>query len=234
MESALVMNSLAGLVPLERYIEAPTLPTAESSTSGSSRSHNHCFSDEDLTNYPWLAQYVQPSQAARMSSGAQEAQSRQLPAEPATEVQDVLAEAVERLKAKRLARSVDAPDDTLHYVITVRGGRWTQYFRSVPADSVMVQAKSKQALDFSQKFGLTKIATFSFALYGEHGADRLAQLWANRMHQLLQSALENPDIAQVSDLPVQILEPEWVASFLSANADNARLLKRAAEIRSIG
>ena len=158
----------------------------------------------------------------------------QLPAEPSAEVQDVLAEAVERLKAKRLARSVDAPDDTDHYVIKVRGGRWTQFFRSVPADSVMVQAKSQQALAFSQKFGLSKMATFSFALYGEHGADRLAQLWAHRMQMLMESALEHPHLEQISALPVENVEPEWVVAFLAANAENARLLKRVAEIRSIG
>ena len=232
MDAGLVLNTLADLVPFERYVLNPLPQTAEPSTGRTSA--KHCFSEEDLTNYPWLQQYAQRGHTGATSSMPHDAQPRQLPEDPDADVQDLLAEAVERLKAKRWARSVDAPEDSEHYVIKVRGGRWTQFFRSVPADSVMALAKSAEALDFSHKFSLSKMATFAFGVYGEHGADRLAQLWVSRMQQLMIASLEHPDVRMLSDLGVQVVEPEWVAGFVEANAENSRLLRRVAEIRAIG
>ena len=63
---------------------------------------------------------------------------RQLLASPDAKVQDVLAEAAESLKVKRWARSVHTLG-TQHYVIKVRGSRWTQSF---------LQATSGQGLEF--------------------------------------------------------------------------------------
>ena len=81
-----------------------------------------------------------------------------------------------------MLESDEKQSDATDFVVDFRGGKYTQSQKGVVIDSVRARAVGSAAMGWCGKFGLSKSATFSLAMYGEPEATLLAFECARRLH----------------------------------------------------
>ena len=148
---------------------------------------------DDVAKFPWLSKYTNTTvttktRPRRSVAGAVEVEDDE-PLSP-----DAVNKAFATLQEKRAEWSFEKGDETEHFRTVVRGGAWTQAHRQVAVDSIAAQAASSAAKAFCVQFGLPKLASYSYAKFGERVAKVLAQGWVHKMTFLHTVFLEADDV----------------------------------------
>lgn len=132
--------------------------------------------------YPWLEEFIpQPKRPHRPKQGdsAPASSSGQNPSDPLPE--DALSGVWLELDQKRQQWAVETADLGDDFTSVLRGGPWTQSHLGMATDRCSAQAKSGTPSRWCEMYGLNKIASFSFSVYGEVGAAILSAEWCKRM-----------------------------------------------------
>jgi hypothetical protein len=139
--------------------------------------------EDIMDDYPWLREYLRPQPGVIIPPGAAGdtggGSSRQnIPVDLCPEELDSVWEVVEAKRREWVAADSESGDD---FVMQVRGGPWTLLNKGTATDRIVSQAKKGLAPTWCSKYGLNKLASFSFSKYGERGASQLARQWCSRM-----------------------------------------------------
>ena len=216
-----------------------TMPkTAKNQSSYEPKEHKHRkrTAEAHLSEYPWLEGYVHERQKAPRAPGPSAAQPSTLgsrpeagqPAQPELDLEEVW----EQLEEKR-AEWTDSTGSESFY-LQVRGGAWTAANRHVAFDSLMAAAKSGVAADWAKAFHMGQVVTFSFNLYAEDAAYKMAEAWIRKCQHFFTLALEKgnfhtaytaEDLNGYTDTEFT----DWLASLPPASAT----AKRAGKIHAL-
>ena len=135
---------------------------------------------DDISKYPWLAKYA-VTQASSRSNRKTPSRPSHVHSDDEPLSPDAVNQAFATLQEKRAEWSCEQELETEHFKTVVRGGAWTQAHRKVAVDSISGQACTTAAKKFCLQYGLPRLASYSFAKFGERVAKLLAQSWVHKM-----------------------------------------------------
>ena len=181
---------------------------------------------EDIANHPWLAKYT-----SHEASGRRRAPTLGPKASQNDDDEPLSPDAVDRafatLQAKRAEWSSEHTSEAIHFKAVVRGGAWTQAHRQVAVDSMAAQACTSEAKAFCAKYGLAKLASYSYLKYGERVAQTMARCWVDKMtfwHDLYVEA-EDPDFVFTDEVLKSYPEPSDMSALRAELASLHRGVK---------
>ena len=157
---------------------------------------------DDIAQYPWLAKYTHTSSTTASRARPPRSSHRHVDEEEEPLSPDAVDRAFAQLHSKRAEWSCEQDVGSDHFKTMVRGGAWTQAHRNVAVDSVAAQACTQMAKNFCIKYDLPKLASYSFAKFGERVAKVLAEGWVDKMTYLHSMYLEAEDDGFVFDQDV--------------------------------
>eukprot|EP00971_Amphidinium_carterae_P337821 6474861-Amphidinium_carterae.1 len=137
----------------------------------------------DLVQYPWMEQYLHAS--AESQEPAAKKQNRTIPDDADQDAMDRAYKVFQDRKREFfIEQGIHAEDD---FTTALKGGRWTQAVLHTPYNLCEARARSPVAVEWVAVAGLHRIASFSFAKYGEEPASLLAVAWCHRMSFLIET-----------------------------------------------
>ena len=176
-----------------------------------------------LQNHPWLGEFlhkgvrkheqggpqVQKEATKKGASSTAPASSTQSVRPDLTaEEEDATWEALQRLRNQW--RDQIEPQAE-HFVLSLRGGVWTQQHRGTEADCVSVSARRGVVWSWCERYNLPKMARFTLQ-YSTPIANALASEWSKRMQHFFDIYLRANDadfMYSEEDLQSYILTAEW-------------------------
>jgi len=185
--------------------------------------------------YPWLEEFVPESKrssGSRKNPAAAAASSGQGSEGPVPE--DSLAHVWDELDQKRSEWAALAGDVGDDFVTVLRGGPWTQAHMGKATDRCAAQAKPGVPVSWCAMYGLNKLASFSFSVYGEVGAFVLSAEWCRRMQYYFDLWLSGPDDYSFKPEDREGYKPsdEWLR-FKASLPNSSKALQRVAAIDSL-
>jgi hypothetical protein len=94
---------------------------------------------------------------------------------------DFLLDMVWQELAEKRKELLDSSASGTDFVAVLRGGAWSATYKGVSSYAMDAKAKVGEPSAFCKRYGLNKLASFSFGAHGEKGAASLAVEWCRRM-----------------------------------------------------
>ena len=136
-----------------------------------------------------------------------------------------------RSRQQWAVETADLGDD---FTSVLRGGPWTQNVLGMATDRCTAQAKSGTPSRWCQMYGLNKIASFSFSVYGEVAAAMLSAEWCKRMQFYFDLWLNSPGEHVYTPEDRQAYQPSdtWLR-FKAALPSHGKTRQRAEAIEAL-
>ena len=185
--------------------------------------------------HPWLHEFLPPARRPHLSpsgSSAPASSSGRGPEDPTPE--HALSGVWRELDLKRQQWAVETAGLGDDFTTVLRGGPWTQSTMGKATDRCTAQAKSGTPTRWCQMYGLNKIASFSFSVYGEVAAAALSAEWCKRMQFFFDLWLDGPDDFAYRPEDRQAYRPSdrWLR-FVAALPNHGKARQRAEAIETL-
>ena len=192
--------------------------------------------EQHLPDFPWLQAHIAESrQTSRPTSTSSQQTSRRPalndPPQPEPQPLD-LAEVWQQLEEKRLEWADTGLSDAFY--LQVRGGAWTAAHRQVAFDSLMAAAKKGVASEWAKRFHMGQVITFSYNLYSEEAAHKMAEAWIRKCQHFFDLCVERGSLD--TPIPQQELGAYADADFdawVDALPPGSAVAKRAAKVQTL-
>eukprot|EP00971_Amphidinium_carterae_P107003 2119434-Amphidinium_carterae.1 len=182
----------------------------------------------DLAQYPWLEQYLHKE--TEKTEPDTKRVRRVIPEHADEDALDQAYRVFQDKKRDFLAEvGLHAMDD---FTTALKGGQWTQAVLKVPYHLCEAKARSLVAIEWVQKAGLNKVASFSFGKYGEEASSLLAVTWCARMTWLIETFSDADAVPKQhrEATLASFVEPASAGRLRRGNAKKQHVLKRLDEI----
>jgi hypothetical protein len=171
-------------LPLAAFMATlPVMSSGRSERKPTKPAPSKAVVKEAAAAYPWLEEFVvSKPRPRRNAKGAVlpllEDDDEDGSPDPAREALDSV---WQELDARRQEWAIETAGLGEDFTSVLRGGPWTQANMGKAVDRCAATAKQGLPSQWCAQYGLNKIASFSFSVYGEQGAAQLSSEWCRRM-----------------------------------------------------